>query len=101
MDIFDNKPEQWGLRGDPEAWAELREKFKNFNNSKPEKEFNKKLDEEFKKLINKGKTKSQNMVWFENYSQHGMSGGFVSLDWWLEKGLPLLKDMYAKSKQKN
>ena len=97
MEIFDNKPGQWGLRGDPELWDELSEKFKLFDDTKNEIEFNKKLDFEFNELLKKGQRMSSDVIRFENFSQLGMSGGSVSIEWWSNKGLPLLKELYSKT----
>jgi len=97
MEIFKTEPTQWGLRGDPELWNELSKKFEKFADPKNELEFNKKLDFEFNELLKKGQKKSDDVVWFENFSQAGMSGGSVSIEWWTNKGLPLLKERYLKS----
>jgi len=97
MEIFDIDPGQWGLRGDPELWGELRKKFEKYENPKNEIEFNKKLDFEFKELIKKGERMSGYVVWFEKFSQLGISGGFVSIEWWTNEGLPLLKKRYSKT----
>ncbi len=96
MEIFKTKPEQWGLRGDPELWNRLSKKFENFDDPKNEIEFNKKLDFEFHELLKKGKRKSDT-VWFEDFSQSGMSGGQVYIKWWTNKGLPLLKERYSST----
>lgn len=97
MDIFKNKPEQWGLRGDPEMWDELSKRVEKFVNPDDVEEFNKMLNTEFNRLLNMGKKISNDVFWFEEFSELGMSGGFVSLEWWTNKGLPLLKKRYSES----
>lgn len=97
MDIFKNKPTQWGLRGDPELWEELSKRFENFDDSKDAEQFNKILDIEFNKILKEGKKISNNVIWFEKFSQSGLSGGSVSIEWWTNKGLPHLKKLYSES----
>lgn len=97
MKIFKNKPVQWGLRGDPELWDELSKRFEKFDDLKNEVEFNDKLDFEFNELIKKGKKTSDDVIWFEDFSQLGMSGGSVSIEWWTRIGLPLLKKLYSET----
>lgn len=93
-DIFNTKPNQWGLRGDPELWEKLRLKFNNSEIPKSSNEFNIFLDAEFDSIIKSGKKTSDNIIWFEEFTQNGMSGGSVDLNWWKNTGLPLLKERF-------
>lgn len=34
MKLFNTKPKQWGLRGNPELWDELGAKFEMFSDTK-------------------------------------------------------------------
>ena len=97
MEVFKNKPNQWGLRGDPELWEKLRLKFQNTEVPTNSREFNTLLEEQFDSLINSGEKKSDGIIWFEEFSQNGMSGGSVSIVWWKETGLPLLKERFETS----
>ncbi len=97
MEIFKSEPSGWGLRGDPEFWKQLGERFEKFDDPKNEIKFGKKLDFEFNELLKKGEKKSDDIIWFEEFSQQGMSGGSVSIVWWIKRGLPLLKERYAKT----
>lgn len=94
-EIFISKPGQWGLRGDPYLWEELKLKFTDsLMNISPD-EFDKKIDYEFFELLkNEGEQKSDEIYWFDKFPKSGMSGGMVSLKWWKEIGLPLLKKRY-------
>lgn len=96
MDIFKSKPSSWGLRGDPELWDYLSERFEKLNDPKNEIEFAEKLNFEFNELLKKGKKMPNDIFWFEKFSQLGMSGGYVSIEWWTKTGLPLLKKRYSK-----
>lgn len=97
MEIFKNKPKQWGLRGDPEMWDALNKQFENLHNISNEEEFGEILNNEFNQLLKKGKKMSNDVVWFEEFSQLGMSGGSVSIEWWTNTGLPLLKKRHSES----
>jgi len=101
MEIFKNKPFGWGLRGDPELWDELAKRLEKFDTTKNLDEFVRVLDYEFNEILKRGKKISKNVVWFEEFSQAGLSGGSVSLQWWENNGLPLLKKRYSESLKKN
>ncbi len=96
-DLFQNKPIQWGFRGDPEMWDKLKTSFGSIENNFSQLEFENELTYRFHKIIeSEGKKSSNNTVKFENFSQRGMSGGYISLDWWEKSGLPLLKNRYLE-----
>jgi len=99
MDIFKDKPGSWGLRGDTYFWDELKNSFKNLDYSKSSIEFSELLEIEFNKIINKGKTtdKDEDTIYFEKYPKGGMSGGYVSKEWWTQTGLPLIKKRYSET----
>jgi len=97
MEIFENEPKQWGLRGDPELWRELMNRFRGFDYSISPETFNEILTQSFNAIIEKGIKKSADTIFFESYSRKGMSGGHVSLEWWHKTGLPLLKETYSKN----
>ena len=94
-DLFENEPIQWGFRGDPEMWATLKSSFKNEVNIYSQLEFENELTNRFNEIIKKnGKKTAINIVWFKNFSQKGMSGGHICLEWWEETGLPLISKRY-------
>lgn len=97
MDIFEITPGTWALRGDRHLWKELREKFKDFDYSRSVQEFSESLENEFSIIIKRGTiTKHPNILFIDHYPIDGMSGGHISVDWWQETGLPLLKSNYAE-----
>ena len=96
-DLFKDEPIQWGLRGDPEMWSTLKSSFENELNIYSQLEFENEITNRFNTIIkSKGKRNSIDTVWFEGFSQKGMSGGYISLEWWEQTGLPLLKNRYFK-----
>jgi hypothetical protein len=95
--IFEQKPSQWGLRGDPHLWAELGESFIGETLFQNQDNFEKELNKRFNEIIERsGKRISEDRAWFEKYPQLGMSGGSVCLKWWRETALPLLKNRYKE-----
>ncbi len=95
VEIFSKPPYQWGLRGDPHLWDELKEYFQDNKFPETASQFEKILLEAFDALIADGVTRStKKMLHIERYPRNGMSGGIISIEWWQEKGLPLLKKMF-------
>jgi hypothetical protein len=95
IQIFEEKPFQWGLRGDPYLWEVLRLKFEPQDFFPSPEAFNQTLDKIFQDFLSKnGKVKAKNRIWISSFNQEGMSGGSIALDWWRETGLPLLKARY-------
>lgn len=92
---FNELPTQWGLRGDPFLWDEMKVSFEKINLPVSSREFERLLHKFFQELTSerpeKGKT-----IFIERYNKGGMSGGFVSCDFWLEKGFSLLIQRYIE-----
>lgn len=97
--IFYEQPFQWGLRGDPHLWENLKEVLGHLKADLKPEDFNKILDVKFNEIIDKeGEIVSKDEVYFKKYPPYGMSGGVVSLVWWRNIGLPLLKERYINLK---
>jgi hypothetical protein len=95
--VFANEPGQWGLRGDPYLWEELREDLKYKKEPATEAELESTLTHSFEKLT--GQTLSPGKEFFlEKLSHGGMSSGYVSCDFWLQRGFPLLLEGFRKWK---
>ena len=96
VQIFKEEPYQWGFRGDPYLWKELESRLLEI---KPitEKNFARILDATFDEFIEKeGTKKTGKSVIISSFPKSGMSGGVVSLEWWYDMGLPLLKKRFAE-----
>lgn len=94
--IFEEKPERWGFRGDLYFWDYLKEQAEGMKIISSEE-----LEEWIKKeyLSLSGKPLSDVYMDFaviKQFAHGGMSSGGVDNRWWLEKGIPLLKDRLAK-----
>lgn len=89
-----SEPEQWGLRGDPYLWRELRQRFiaEGLPQSLPQ--FKGRLECLFRELIGFMLATSQETVYIERYAHGGMSSGHVEPAWWRTKGIPLLEKRF-------
>ncbi len=96
-DLFQDKPNRWGLRGDPHMWQELRNSLNRITKNLNQIEFEEELEKQFYRIVQqKGKQISNETVWFESFPQFGMSGGSISMKWWQETGLPWIKEKYKE-----
>lgn len=91
---FENPPFQWGLRGDPYLWEEMKLKFNQENIPTTANDLDKLLRKKFKELTGelpeKGKT-----IYVDRYNVgSGMSSGTISSDFWLDTGFPLIFQRY-------
>ena len=90
-EIFEVRPLQWGLRGDPFLWNELRRSFADKELPCPKDQFAADFHALFQTLT--GDTLgSKEHTFVQRYGDAGtgMSRGAVSRKFWSEKGLPLL-----------
>ena len=97
LEIFDKKPFQWGLRGDPHLWGELRTALEKEAVFIAKSDFENWLLGKFNDLISNGKEVAiEDALELEHYPKRGMSGGIISLKWWEETGLPILIQRYKE-----
>ena len=87
--IFNERPIQWGLRGDPFLWDELKEHFCKKELPYSQDEFTNDFYRLFKEICgDELGTKEHTFV--KRYAKIGMSAGQLSHAFWKENGLPLL-----------
>jgi molybdenum cofactor cytidylyltransferase len=90
--IFEEKPERWGFRGDPYFWDYLKEHAENMEIISPE-ELEEWIKEEYLSLSGKPLTDEyMDSAVIKQFAHGGMSSGGVDNRWWMEKGIPLLKN---------
>ena len=95
-DLFAQEPPQWGLRGDPYLWRDLRSHFADV----PLPESMRVLEQEIEKAFGllTGHTLSAGDDFFvARYAHGGMSSGHVCAAFWLEQALPLLKSRFTET----
>jgi hypothetical protein len=90
MNIFEKKPSQWGLRGDPFLWNELETLFLLTSEIQTEEEFEIWFRKAFEQLTGIALAVNKD-IYIQKYAKGGISSGYVSCNFWLDKGLPLLK----------
>lgn len=93
--FFEHPPKQWGLRGDPFLWDEIKSSFEKINLPVSSSEFERLLHKSFKQLTGE-KPEQGKTIFIERYNSGAMSGGFVSCDFWMEKGFSLLIQRYIE-----
>jgi hypothetical protein len=96
-ELFQVEPAQWGLRGDPFLWAELKAHLGHQAYPPTEADFKLLLEKTCAELIGRPIT-TPGPVLIERYSQGGMSSGQVDPQFWLETGLPWLLQRYRVMK---
>ena len=82
-------PGQWGLRGDPYLWEELKEITTNMQVPASKAELEILLHELFEELIGEKPVKGKN-IFVARFSKGGMSSGMICCDFWLGKGFPII-----------
>ena len=95
--VFQSEPFTWGLRGDSFLWREMKEVLSDQAFPETEADFRILLEETFKTLTGKSVWEQEN-IYIEKYSHGGMSSGYVSPQFWLETGIPLLIERYRETK---
>lgn len=93
--IFEEKPKQWGFRGDPYFWDHLKELAENMDIISPD-ELETWIKEEYLSLSGKPLTDEyMDFAVIKQFAHGGMSSGGVDNTWWMEEGTPLLKSRLA------
>jgi hypothetical protein len=93
-EIFEEKPWQWGLRGDPFLWKEMADKIGELPLPDTERQLEELLHATFKNLVGFPISHRKDVL-IERYAHGGMSSGYVSLRFWREKAIPMLLTRYS------
>ncbi|MBQ6240822.1 MAG: hypothetical protein IJK56_10780 [Firmicutes bacterium] len=89
--IFGEKPERWGLRGDPYFWDYLKERAENMDILSSD-ELEQWIKAEYFSLSGKAMTDEyMDFAVIKQFAHGGMSSGGVDNRWWTREGIPLLK----------
>ncbi|PKH03106.1 hypothetical protein CXF72_07930 [Psychromonas sp. MB-3u-54] len=94
LDRVFKKPEQWGHRGDPMLWDWLKDKLTSASDESTGEQLLREIRnhlEEFGVDLSGRSDKSQDDVHIKAFDKGGMSGGCISSQWWVRKGLPLIE----------
>ena len=93
---FGEPPSQWGLRGDPHLWEDLKKATETKKVPTTTNELEKILHKLFKELTGKDAKKGEN-IFVERYNLGGMSSGMVCSDFWLDKGFAIIIQRFIES----
>lgn len=94
--LFEPEPSQWGLRGDPYLWREMRVRL--FGTPMPENTLH--LDQLIATIYEEltGFPFSEPKHFFvPRFSHGGMSSGMIAPEFWKTRALPLLRERLAHS----
>ena len=88
-DLFEVEPTQWGYRGDPPLWKELRSKFSCTPLPKDSSELRIMLSHGFEDAVGESVEFCQSAR-VSRFHTHGMSSGIVNGQFWRDVGFPLI-----------
>lgn len=89
--IFEERPKQWGFRGDPYFWDYLKALAEDMDIMSPD-ELETWIRREYRLLAGKELTDEYgDFAVIRQFAHGGMSSGGVDNGWWTEEGIPLLK----------
>lgn len=94
--LFDEQPVQWGLRGDPGLWREMRERFAEAPMPTTVDDLVSAIGKMFEELTGHPLSHPQ-WIYVERYAGHGMSRGLVTPEFWREQAIPLLKRRFEET----
>jgi hypothetical protein len=97
VQIFQDEPARWGLRGDPYLWREMKEILEDHPYPATEDQFMALLERTYQHLIGVPLTQRET-IFVERYSHGGLSSGSVSPQFWVEQAMPLLLARYRETK---
>lgn len=86
---FDPLSSNWGLRGDPGLWMDMKLKFKDASIPPDSIELDIILYAMFKDLVGNPPQRGKD-YYVVKYDKGGMSTGKVCSDWWLDNGFLLI-----------
>ena len=94
-DLFQQKPWQWGLRGDPYLWQEMADHFADIPLPDSAAQLKQLLTQLFESLTGQPIT-AEKFIPVERFPRGGMSGGMISPEFWRETAVPLLLTRYQE-----
>lgn len=94
-DLFQKKPGQWGLRGDPYLWDEMANHFVSIPLPDSTIQLEQLLSQAFETLTGQPIT-SEKFIAVDRFPRSGMSGGLVSPEFWRETAVPVLLTRYQE-----
>lgn len=99
LGLFRSEPTQWGLRGDPFLWQDMKRALQKASLPATEADLIALLEDTFKRLTghelpSKNTLGEDDSIFVEQYAHGGMSSGHVSLQFWRDVAIPMLCSRY-------
>lgn len=88
-------PKPWGLRGDPYLWEEMKIHFNSTPIPESETELENLIKKAFYQLTGRKITTDKHFK-IDKFNHGGMSGGYISPEFWRKKAIPYLRIRYQK-----
>jgi hypothetical protein len=96
--LFEIKPDKWVLRGDSYLWEDIKICLLQIKKLLSPTNFDFCIDRIFDSIIlSNGEYLETDKIYFKSYPQEGISAGIVDRNWWMNIGLPLLKNRFKKN----
>lgn len=95
-DLFRDEPVQWGLRGDPYLWRDMRERLGAVACPDTADELATIVEATFQELTGRPITHPDHF-YVEKYSHGGMSSGGITPSFWRDTAIPLLRRRHAEA----
>ncbi|WP_129714330.1 hypothetical protein [Pedobacter sp. SYP-B3415] len=92
---FDEEPANWGLRGDPHLWHELKTLVRDEHGINTGEKFLAFLTLSIEKIIGRQLAEGE-YPYVKRFDSGGMSGGRISGKFWLNTALPLLVQRFDR-----
>jgi hypothetical protein len=92
MEALFSEPQQYGLRGAPYLWKDIKGRFL-FSKISTPTQFKEFLNNAFRDNTGQLPKKGKNFR-VKHFNFGGMSSGMVNSDFWIEKGFPLLEKRF-------
>ena len=93
--IFEAEPIQWGFRGDPYLWRELKERLAEMDMPATPEKLKEIIEKAYEDATGFNISHNKTII-IERFKHGGMSSGGVSPKFWQEKGIPMLLGRHIK-----
>jgi hypothetical protein len=90
-DLLEHEPHQWGLRGDPYLWREMRIHFAETPIPQTADALLREIEKAFLLLTGRAISSTENFR-VQRFAHGGMSSGLICPEFWRERALPLLTE---------
>ncbi len=95
--IFERRPWQWGLRGDPYMWDDLQSRCMGKSADMDEYDLAHMVFDFFEETTGEALS-MDSRPYVEKYAHGGMSSGGLSGEFWISKGIPMLVENLRRIK---